>query len=173
MWGRVETIMNEGQVEGTGPAQRNVEIGVTLATALFGLIVILGSRQVGIGWGAEGPQSGFFPFYLGVIIVIGSAVNLIEAARKSSDKTFADWSQLRQVLAITIPTAVYVTVIPWVGIYVSSFFLIGLFMVWLGNYRVWYAFALSAAIMIATYLVFERWFLVPLPKGPLEDLLGL
>ena len=163
--------MTEGQ--GVGPAQRSVEIGVTIATALFGAIIIVGSMQVGIGWGAEGPQSGFFPFYLGVIIIGSSAVNLLEAARKTSEKTFADWSQLRQVLAITIPTAVYVAVIPWVGIYVSSVFLIALFMMWLGNYRAWYAFALSAAIIIATYLTFEKWFLVPLPKGPFEDFLGL
>jgi hypothetical protein len=169
----VETIMTEGQAQGAGPAQRSVEIGVTIATALFGAIIILGSMQVGIGWGAEGPQSGFFPFYLGVIIMAASAVNLLEAARKSSDKLFADWSQLRQVLAITIPTAVYVTVIPWVGIYVSSLFLIALFMMWLGNYRAWYAFALSTAIIVATYLTFEKWFLVPLPKGPLEDFFGL
>ena len=162
--------MDEGQA---GPAQRNVEIGVTIATALFGLIVIVGSRQVGIGWGAEGPQSGFFPFYLGLIIMLGSAVNLVEATRKSGDKIFADWSQLQQVLSVVIPTAVYVAVIPHIGIYVSSFFLIGLFMVWLGRYRVWYAAALSAAIMIATYLTFEKWFLVPLPKGPFEDFLGL
>ena len=162
--------MDEGQA--AGPGQRSVEIGVTVATALFGLIVILGSMQVGIGWGAEGPKSGFFPFYLGVIIMIGSAFNLIEAARKSGEKLFADWSQLRQVLAITIPTAVYVTVIPWVGIYVSSLFLIALFMVWLGSYRIWYAFTLSAVIMIATYMTFEKWFLVPLPKGPLESMLG-
>jgi putative tricarboxylic transport membrane protein len=165
--------MSEGQAQGVGPAQRSVEVGVTIATALFGLIIIWGSMEVGIGWGAEGPKSGFFPFYLGVIIVAASVINLIEAARKSGDKTFADWSQLRQVIAITIPTTVYVTVIPWVGIYVSSLVLIALFMVWLGNYRVWYAVALSTAIMVATYLTFETWFLVPLPKGPLEDFFNL
>jgi len=165
--------MSEGNAQGAGPAQRSVEIGVTLATALFGLIVILGSMQVGVGWGAEGPKSGFFPFYLGFIIMASSAVNLFEASRKSGDKTFADWSQLRQVLSVVIPTAIYVTVIPWVGIYVSSLILIALFMVWLGNYRPWYALALSAAIIVATYLTFEKWFLVPLPKGPIEDFLGL
>jgi hypothetical protein len=169
----VETIMSEGQAQGAGPAQRSVEIGVTIATALFGLIIIWGSLDVGIGWGAEGPKSGFFPFYLGVIIMASSAVNLVEAARKSGDKTFADWSQLRQVIAITIPTTVYVAVIPWTGIYVSSLFLIALFMVWLGNYRVWYAFMLSAVIIVSTYLTFEKWFLVPLPKGPVEDFFGL
>src|SRR5262245_60433689 len=108
--------MSEGQAQGAGPAQRSVEIGLTVATALFGAIVIWGSLAVGIGWGPEGPKSGFFPFYLGVIIIIASVINLLEAARKPGDKTFADWGQLRQVLAITIPSAIYVAVIPWIGI---------------------------------------------------------
>jgi hypothetical protein len=165
--------MEEGQAQGAGPAQRSVEIGVTVASALFGLIIIVGSLQVGIGWGAEGPKSGFFPFYLGVIIVAASGLNLLETARTKSEKVFADWGQLRKVLAITIPTAIYVTVIPWIGIYVSSMFLIAVFMMWLGSYRPLYAVALSAVIIVATYLVFETWFLVPLPKGPLEDFFGL
>jgi putative tricarboxylic transport membrane protein len=165
--------MNEGQAHGAGPAQRSVEIGVAIAIALFGLIIIVGSVQVGVGWGAEGPQSGFFPFYLGIIIVAASGVNLLETARRKSEKTFADWSQLRKVLAITIPTTIYVAVIPWIGIYVSSMFLIAVFMMWLGSYRPTYAVALSVLIIVATYLVFEKWFLVPLPKGPVEDYFGL
>jgi putative tricarboxylic transport membrane protein len=165
--------MNEGQAQGAGPAQRSVEIGVAIAIALFGLIIIVGSLQVGVGWGAEGPQSGFFPFYLGIIIVAASGVNLLETARRKSEKTFADWSQLRMVLAITIPTTIYVAVIPWIGIYVSSMFLIAVFMMWLGSYRPTYAVGLSVLIIVATYLVFEKWFLVPLPKGPVEDYFGL
>jgi putative tricarboxylic transport membrane protein len=165
--------MNEGQAQGAGPAQRSVEIGVAIAIALFGLIIIVGSLQVGVGWGAEGPQSGFFPFYLGIIIVASSGVNLLETARRKSEKTFADWSQLRMVLAITIPTTIYVAVIPWIGIYVSSMFLIAVFMMWLGSYRPTYAVGLSVLIIVGTYLVFEKWFLVPLPKGPVEDYFGL
>jgi hypothetical protein len=165
--------MNEGQAQGAGPAQRSVEIGVAIATALFGLIIIVGSLQVGVGWGAEGPQSGFFPFYLGIIIMASSGVNLLETARRKSEKTFADWSQLRMVLAITIPTTIYVAVIPWIGIYVSSMFLITVFMMWLGSYRPTYAVGLSVLIIVGTYLVFEKWFLVPLPKGPVEDYFGL
>src|SRR4249919_142941 len=112
------------QAGGAGPSHRNVEIGVAVFIALLGIITIGGSLDVGIGWGAEGPKSGFFPFYLGVIIIAASAVNLVEAARKSGEKTFADWSQLRKVLAITIPTTIYVAVIPWTGVYVSSLLLI-------------------------------------------------
>jgi hypothetical protein len=165
--------MSEGHIQGAGVAQRTAEVGVAIATALFGLIVVVGSLQVGVGWGAEGPKSGFFPFYLGLFIIAASAVNLVHAAAVRPDKSFAEWSQLRQVLAVVIPTAIYVAVIPWTGIYVSSLLLIAVFMIWLGKYRVHVAAGLSVAIVVATYLVFETWFLVPLPKGPLEELLGL
>ena len=166
--------MDEEHNAGAGPTQRNVEGGVAVVIALFGLIVVLGSIKVGVGWSAEGPRSGFFPFYLGLLIMGASAVNLLAVARAGGgDKTFADWSQLRQVLAVTIPTAVYVGVIPWAGIYISSVFLIAIFMMWLGNYRPPFAVGLAVLIMVATYLTFEKWFLVPLPKGPFEDALGL
>jgi putative tricarboxylic transport membrane protein len=169
----MEALMDEGEAQGAGPAQRSVEIGVAIGTALFGAIVIWGSMQVGIGWGAEGPKSGFFPFYLGLVIIAASVVNLFETSRTPADKRFADWSQLRQVLAITIPTAIYVSVIPWIGIYVSSLILIALFMMWLGSYRPLYALTIATIIIVSTYLTFEKWFLVPLPKGPIEDFLGL
>ena len=54
---------------GAGPAQRSVEMGVAVAIAVFALVVIAGSVQVGIGWGAEGPKAGFFPFYVGLVIL--------------------------------------------------------------------------------------------------------
>jgi len=63
--------MSNGSSEGVhraGPSQRSVEIGVTLLMALFALIVIAGSVQAGLGWGAEGPKAGFVPFYVGLVI---------------------------------------------------------------------------------------------------------
>ena len=66
---------------GRGPSHRQVEIGVAIATGLFGLLVIFGSLQVGITWGVEGPHAGFFPFYIGLFIVVSSIVNLLGAMR--------------------------------------------------------------------------------------------
>jgi putative tricarboxylic transport membrane protein len=161
------------QTGGTGPSHRAVEVGVAILVALFGGIVIAGSLRVGIGWGAEGPKSGFFPFYLGVLIVLASAVNLAHALQLDGRKLFAEWAQLGQVLSVLIPTAIYVLAIPYTGIYLASAVLIAVFMRWLGRYR----WPLTAAVAIGTpiilFLVFEFWFLVPLPKGPVEDWLGL
>jgi putative tricarboxylic transport membrane protein len=155
-----------------GPSHRLVEIGTALFIALFGAIVIYGSLQVGIGWGAEGPKAGFFPFYLGVIIVASSVINL-GAALSIEKRQFASWPQLRQVLSVIVPTAIYVAVIPTIGIYVSSMLLIAGFMKWLGRYPWLLVIALAVGVPVAFFLMFEKWFLVPLPKGPLEEWLGL
>jgi putative tricarboxylic transport membrane protein len=156
-----------------GPSHRLVELGTALAMIAFGALIITGSLQVGIGWGAEGPKSGFFPFYLGVVIIAASVVNFIAAFGQDPHRIFAEWSQLGSVLAVVIPTTVYVFAVPWAGIYVASLLLILVFMMWLGRYGIGMAAAVSVGVVVATYLMFEKWFLVPLPKGPIEDWLGL
>jgi len=142
--------------------------------ALFGVIVIVGSFQVGIGWGPEGPKSGFFPFYLGVVIIGASVVNLFRAMVEiDRERLFADWDQLGQVISVVIPSTIYVLAIPWIGIYVASMLLIALFMKWFGRYGWSLTLSIAIGIPAITYLLFEKWFLIPLPKGPIEDLLGL
>jgi len=100
-------------------------------------------------------------------------VNLTKILLSADDgELFAEWGQIRQVLAVVVPTAVYVAAIPYLGIYVSSALLIITFMKWLGNYNWLVAVAVGVVVPILTFLMFEVWFLVPLPKGPLENLLG-
>jgi hypothetical protein len=165
--------MSTQETGASGPSHRSVEIGVAIAVLLFGVLVMYGSVQAGIGWGAEGPKAGFFPFYVGLVIALSSVINLWNAAREPRAGLFADWGQLRQVLTVVIPSTIYVAAIPFLGLYVSSIALIGFFMRWLGKYG-WLLVALVAIGMPAiTYIVFEKWFLVPLPKGPLEELFGL
>jgi putative tricarboxylic transport membrane protein len=156
-----------------GPDQRVMEIGVSLVTALFGAVVLVGSLQVGIGWGAEGPRPGFFPFYIGLLIIGSSAVNLVQMGLTDRRSGFADWSQLRQVLLVFVPTAIYVVSILYVGMYLSSTVLIAVFMLWIGKYHWSLTAVISIGTSIVIYLMFEKWFLVPLPKGPLEELLYL
>jgi putative tricarboxylic transport membrane protein len=158
---------------GGGPAQRSVEIGVAAAVALFALVIIIGSIQAGIGWGAEGPKAGFFPFYIGLLILISTGVNLLQILRaRFEGQLFADWGQLRLVLSVLVPTTIYVALIPWIGIYVASALLIAVFMKWLGDYGWGMVAAIAIGVPLVTFVVFEKWFLVPLPKGPLETALG-
>lgn len=157
-----------------GPSQRTVEIGVVATFILLGGITVYGAIQAGIGWGAEGPKAGFLPFYIGMFILIASFINLYNIlSAGESDRLFAEWSQIRQVVSVVIPATIYVFLVGPIGIYVSSFLLIAVFMKWLGNYDWLKTFAVAIGIPVTSYLVFEKWFLVPLPKGPIEAMLGL
>jgi putative tricarboxylic transport membrane protein len=165
-----ETVKETG---GAGPSHRGVEIGVAVAMAILAVIGIYGSIKVGIGWGAEGPRAGFFPFYVSLAVLISCAVNLAKILLSPDDGSlFAEWGQIRQVLAVVVPTAIYVVAIPFVGIYVASALLIIAFMKWLGNYNWLKSIVVGVVVPILTFLMFEIWFLVPLPKGPLENFLG-
>jgi putative tricarboxylic transport membrane protein len=165
--------MTDNSRGASGPTHRSVEIGVAVSMGVFALIVIAGSLQVGIGWGAEGPQAGFVPFYVGLLILLSSAVNLFRIwAEGPGRRLFAEWGQLAKVMSVLVPTAIYVALIPWIGIYAASIVLIAVFMRWLGRYDWTLVAAISLGVPLVTFVIFERWFLLPLPKGPIEAYLG-
>ena len=149
-----------------------VVAGLLLAAAL---LVIIDSLRVGIGWSDDGPRSGYFPFYIGVLLALSSGwIFVAQLLRwQRSTEVFAARSQLALVVAIFVPMVVYVGLIYGLGLYVSSALLIGYFMRRYGKYRWPATLAVSVGVPLVCFGVFERWFLVPLPKGPLERLLGL
>lgn len=167
-------MSNSPQASGSpGPRQRSVEMGVALFVLALGAITMIGSLQTGIGWAEDGPRSGFFPFWIGLLVVLASIVNFVRALAIPPRKLFAEWRQLAEVRKVVIPMAVYVLAVPWLGIYLSSALLIAGFMRWLGRYSWLLTLCISVGLPILIYVTFERWFLVPLPKGPIEDWLGL
>lgn len=166
--------MNTQDTSNSGPSHRSVEVGVALLVIVFGLIAIAGSISVGIGWGAEGPRAGFFPFYIGAAIVISGVVNLWNAVRPDAPGgIFAEWSQLRQVLLVVIPATIYAVAVGYIGIYLSSAIFIAWFMRWLGKYGWPMVAGVAIGMPVVVYFVFEKWFLVALPKGPIEQWLNL
>ena len=154
---------------------RTAELAVAAGFFIFGAIVIYDSLRLGMRWIADGPQPGYFPFYLGVIICVSAALTFALALRmaEAKNRTFVERGQLKLVLSVLIPSMAYVALVGWLGIYVSAVLFIALFMRWLGKYPWWKVALVSLGNSIVFFLVFERWFLVPLPKGPVETWLGL
>jgi hypothetical protein len=149
---------------------------VLAALLLMGIaaLVITDSLRVGAGWAEDGPRAGYFPFYIGLILMASSTWILISQLRKWSgtNAEFADREQLGRVVSIFIPMVVFVAGIAFVGIYVASAALIAYFMFRYGRNKPWLIALVSIGVPLLLFAVFERWFLVPLPKGPLEQLLG-
>jgi hypothetical protein len=168
--------MTEGHEVRAAFRRKSAELAVAALFFLFGAIVVFDSIRLGFGWQEiHGPRPGYFPFYIGVIMCVASLVNIARAlmVRGGDNKTFVEVGQLKLVLAVLVPTAVYALLVTWIGIYVSSVLFIGFFMRWLGKYPWWKVVGVGVGTAVVLYLVFEKWFKVPLPKGPLENLLGL
>ena len=156
-------------------ATRWPELGVALLLAAVALLVIADSLRVGIGWADDGPRSGYFPFYIGLLLLGASLSVLVGVLRRwhgEGRRPFATHAQLASVLAVLLPMAVYVGGVAALGLYLPSALLIGWFMRRHGGFGWLATVIVSVAVPVLFFLVFERWFLVPLPKGPLERLLG-
>jgi putative tricarboxylic transport membrane protein len=139
---------------------------------LLGGVVLFDAVRLGIGWGTDGPRSGFLPFWLGLLLVFMCAAISLQAARRATSRPFVRRAQLGSVLTVLCPIAALIVVMQFVGLYVASALYVGSYMRWVGRHS-WLAIVvLSVAIPIVTFLVFEKWFLVPMPKGPLEAWLG-
>jgi hypothetical protein len=154
---------------------RAVELVTAALLFVFGLIVVADSIRLGQTWGPDGPRAGYFPFYVGLLICIASGVTFVRSLgdRAKGAKAFVGRGALTQVMRMLVPSIVYVVLVKPVGIYVASTLFITYFMRWLGRYR--WAVAIGVALAVSTvfYCLFEIWFKVPLPKGPLEAWLGL
>jgi putative tricarboxylic transport membrane protein len=157
-----------------GPSERGPEIALALILVVLAGLVIKDSVRIGTGWADDGPQSGYFPFYIGLFLLASSASILIKALLgwKKPSPLFAENAQLATVFAMLIPMVVYVVVMIWMGIYLPSVVLIAYFMRRYGKFGWLPTSSVSLGVPISFFLVFERWFLVPLPKGPIENLLG-
>lgn len=155
--------------------QKGAEMVVAALFLLLGAIVVWDSVRLGARWADDGPQAGYFPFYIGLLVCVSSAVNFVAAAlkKRAADKAFVEVAQLKLVLSVLIPSLVYVALLAWLGIYVASAIFIAFFMRWLGKYPWWKVVAVSLGNSVVFFLIFEIWFKVPLPKGPLENLLGV
>jgi hypothetical protein len=155
---------------------RTMEIVVAALFLLFGLVFAWGSYSLGAGWSDDGPQSGYFPFYINLIIVIASAVTLVQAVRSRTPRpaaSFVTRGQLRQILAVLLPATGYVLGVQLFGMYLASAVYIAVFMIWLGKYSWLKAVALGVTISVAVYFMFEVWFKVSLHKGSWFDPLSL
>lgn len=167
--------MAEGERRTSAFSVRTAECAVAGVFFALGAIVIYDSMRLGASWAPEGPQPGYFPFYVGLIICISSAINFIAGAARRGERNpaFVDRDALKRVLVVLVPTAVFAALVAWLGIYVAGAIFIAFFMRWLGRYAWWKVALIALGTSIVFFLVFEIWFLVPLPKGPLEALLHL
>ena len=151
---------------------RTADLTTALVLMAGGGLVMWDSLRLGIGWGTDGPQSGFFPFWLAVLLIASCAVIALQAWRSTNPAPLVTRERLKPVLTTLLPATGFVVLTQFVGLYVGTAVFMGFYMRWIGRYP-WVAVILVSVLFpLLTFIVFERWFLVPMPKGPLEAWLG-
>jgi putative tricarboxylic transport membrane protein len=157
-------------------SNRTMDIVVALALMIVALVVMIASYRLGAGWAPDvGPDSGYFPFYITLFMFIASGITLLRQlflrAADPSD-SFIARHELMMVLQVLIPMTIFVFLAIYIGIYISMILFISFFMMWLGSYPLHKTIPVALAVPVVLFVVFEIWFLVPLPKGPIEAWLG-
>ena len=155
---------------------RWMELVVAAFFAGIGLLVVIDSFRTGYQWSSDGPQPGYFPFYIGCTLIVGAIVVAVQTLlgwKKSENvEPFVTFSQLRLMMTILIPTSLFVLGVVLIGFYVSSVLFISSFMVWQGKYSHLKSALVGLCVSGALFLLFDVWFLLPLPKGPIETFFG-
>ncbi len=151
------------------PLARNATVDAVVAVciAALGGVVVFEARRLGAEWTSDGPGAGYFPFYIGLILVICGIGVLLQAlrARRSDAEVFVDSVQLKRVLSVLLPSVLYVGAIMLVGLYVASAIFIALFMIVLGKYPLLRSVVVGVGVNALFFVMFEVWFKVPLYKG--------
>jgi hypothetical protein len=162
---------------GDSPAvttNRTADVVVSLLLLAFAALLAYDNWRTGAGWDATGPQAGYFPFYLSVILAGACFWGLAKEflARKAAAETFVTRAQLRRVLQVFVPTLLFCFLMQWLGLYVASFLLIAGFMVFVGRLAVWKSLLTAFLFSLVMFVTFEIAFDVIMPKGPIESLFG-
>jgi putative tricarboxylic transport membrane protein len=156
-------------------SNRTMNIVVSLALMAVASVVMVSSYRLGAGWAKDvGPDSGYFPFYVALIMFLTSSATLVQNLRLRSGGGggFIEHGELMMVLQVLIPMAIFVVLAIYIGIYISTALFIGFFMTWHGRYPYYKTLPVALLVPVALFIIFEVWFLVPLPKGPFEAWLG-
>jgi hypothetical protein len=155
-------------------SQRSVETVALAVTLAFALLMAWDNWRTGIRWESTGPQAGYFPFYVSMILagacIFGLAKEFVR--RRDAATPFVTRTQFKRVLQVFVPTLGFVLATQWLGLYVASFLLIAGFMNFVGKIRPWKSLLTAFIFVAIMFGVFDIAFDVIMPKGPLEQLLG-
>lgn len=150
---------------------RKADIVTAVILLAMGILLDIDSLKLGIGWGLEGPQAGFWPMIMAMGMTIGSVIVLVGAFRRKgvAKKTdpFIPPEAVKPVLKCVIPATLMVLFTEYIGLYLAAGIYLAVYMRWIGKHSWVTVLILSIIIPAASYYVFDKLFLIPMPQGSL------
>jgi len=148
---------------------KKADILVSLLLMSIGIIVLVDSVRLGFKWGMNGPESGFFPFYLGAGTIVCSLLVLRKVAKQYKKEgaggRLMPEGALRPILWVLIPATGMVLITELVGLHVAAALYLAFYMRAVGKIGWVTTLLISLLVPISLYIAFDKLFLVPLPQG--------
>jgi len=148
---------------------RKADIVVALGLMVIGLLVLGDAVRLGFGWGISGPESGFFPFYMGLGIVICTFFIVLRAIRiykkDGAGKPLIPKGGTAQILWVLLPAIGVVLLTELLGLHLATVLYLAFYMGVVGRIPWGKVILLSLLVPLVVYVLFDRIFLIPLPEG--------
>lgn len=150
----------------------------------IGLIFV----SLGVAWKAtelpvgilpkEGPGGGFLPFWLSLGIAAVALMVLIQsllsARRDESDTAgagvFMSREGLRDLMRVGLPGMIMILLIGVISVYFSAALFIFYCLFLVGGHNLKTSLGVSIGVPVVVYYIFEKFLIIPLPKGYAEFL---
>ena len=148
---------------------RKADIIVALGLMLVGFIVLADTIRLGFGWGMSGPEAGFFPFYMGLGIVLCTFFIVLRGIKifkkEGTGKPLIVKGGLTQILWVLIPAAGMVLLSELIGLHLATVVYLAFYMGVVGKMHWAKVILLSVLVPLVIYILFDKIFLIPLPEG--------
>ena len=151
---------------------------VALSVALLIEIQVYPGTKQPIVWEqGVGPQAGWFPFYLALIMLFCSLIVLVpkvvQAVKEDlTGKPFISAEGLKVVLWALVPMFIYVFTLPLLGFYLGSTLYLIYYIQFVGKHSWNLSLPTGVLFSVSIFMIFEKALKLTLAKGFLEPVLN-
>ncbi len=149
-------------------AETLVALGLVLGAGLL----VREALRLPVAWTGAGPGAGFFPFWLAVGVAASAVVVFVKSLRGLTTgprAPFIPGRAWKPLLIAFLPMVAVIAVIGTLGIYLGGALYLAGYMWFVGRHRWTQVVLVSVLVPLVLFLIFERWFLLPMPKGSILE----
>ncbi len=149
---------------------RRGDVLMALALVLGAGVMLREALFLPIGRYGGVPGAGFFPFWLTLGVGICAILILVQslrarAAATGPDEPFIPAGAWKPLLIVFLPMVAVVAFINLLGLYIGGAIYLAGYMRLVGRHRWGAVLLVSVLLPVLLFFIFEKWFLLPLPKG--------
>ena len=138
---------------------------------LLSVLVMIECFRLGFGWDEmSGPQAGFVPFYLAMLMILSSLFIFYlgwKGEKKEDDNFFINREGMMEAIKIAATALLFTIILVFAGVYFAMLIFAPIFVRWLGKHNWPTVIMFTIGITLAIYFGMEVGLKIHLPRSPL------